>query len=149
MTGPDAALLALVVASALHLGFQLTVTMVVYPALARVDDAGWTLAHTRHGRAIMPLVVLTYGALVLSGVWALLTCAAGGRGVAVWWSCRSSEASSRGSPRPSWPLPLHGRLSRGREQALVDRLLRADRLRALGAVVSFAAAALAVVTAQG
>jgi hypothetical protein len=35
MTGPDAALLALVVPSALHLGFQLTVTMVVYPALTR------------------------------------------------------------------------------------------------------------------
>jgi hypothetical protein len=146
MTGSDAALLALVVASALHLGFQLTVTMVVYPALARVDDAGWTLAHTRHSRGITPLVVLTYGALGLSGVWALLTLP-DGSATAVGVVVSVTGALVAGLTTASVAAPLHRRLSHGRDQALVDRLLRADRLRALGALVSFTGAALAAGTA--
>ena len=148
MTGSDAALLALVVASALHLGFQLTVTMVVYPALARVDDAEWNLAHTRHSRGITPLVVLTYGALVLSGAWAVLTVSDGGGGAAgVVVSVSGSVVAMLTTAAAA--APLHRRLSHGRDQALVVRLLRADRLRAAGAVVSFAGAALAVATARG
>lgn len=145
MTGSDAALVALLVASALHLGFQLTVTMVVYPALARVDDAGWKLAHTRHSRGITPLVVLTYGALVLSGAWALLTVPTGRGGA--WVLVSVTGALVSGLTTASTAAPLHRRLAHERDQAMVVRLLRADRLRALGAVVSFAGAALAVITA--
>lgn len=147
MTGSDAALVALLVASALHLGFQLTVTMVVYPALARVDDAGWKLAHSRHSRGITPLVVLTYGALVLSGAWALLTVPTGRGGA--WVIVSVTGALVAGLTTASAAAPLHRRLAHGRDQALVVRLLRTDRLRALGAVVAFAGAALAVVTALG
>jgi len=139
------ALVALAVASALHLGFQLTVTMVVYPALARVDDAGWQVAHTGHSRAITPLVGVTYGALVLSVAWALVA-TRNERGVA-WVVLSAVGAAVAVLTTAVAAAPLHGRLSRGRDEALVGRLLKADRLRALGAVVSFVGAALAVGTA--
>ena len=146
MTGSEAALLALVVASALHLGFQLTVTMVVYPALARVSDADWLAAHARHGRAITPLVVLTYGALVLSGVWALVAAA----GVALTWVIISVSGAALAMLTTAFlAAPTHGRLGTGREERLVARLLQVDRWRALGAVVSFAGAVLALTTGAG
>lgn len=147
MTGSDAALVALVVASALHLGFQLTVTMVVYPALARVDDTGWQVAHTRHSRAITPLVVLTYGALALSAGWALV--ALRGEPGEAWVVVSAVGALVAVLTTATAAAPLHGRLSRGRDEVLVVRLLRADRVRALGAVVSFAGSALALATAPG
>jgi hypothetical protein len=45
--------------------------------------------------------------------------------------------------------PLHGRLGRGRDQALVDRLMRGDRVRAFGAVLCCVGAGLAIATAAG
>jgi hypothetical protein len=155
MTGSDAALVALAVASALHLGFQLTVTMVVYPALARVDDAGWGVAHSRHSRAITPLVVLVYGALVLAGAWLVSALARGGGGAG--WDDRTTAwlwltivgALLAMLTTAFVEAPLHGRLGRGRDQALVDRLLRGDRVRAVGAVLSCVGAVLAVATAPG
>lgn len=138
MTGTDAALLALVAASAVHLGFQLTVTMVVYPALARVDGAHWADAHARHGRAITPLVVLTYGALVLSGAWAL----------AVQWPDPWVIVSLVGAALSMLTTafvaaPAHGRLGDGLDPVVMDRLLRADRLRAAGAVLAMVGALVA------
>lgn len=155
MTGSDAALVALAVASALHLGFQLTVTMVVYPALARVDDAGWGVAHSRHSRAITPLVVLVYGALVLAGVWAVAALARddgvaglGGRtGMWLWLSIVGALLAMLTTA--FLEAPLHGRLGRGRDQVLVDRLVRGDRVRAVGAVLCCVGAVLAVATAAG
>lgn len=58
--------MAFLVATAAHAGFQLTVTALVYPALVRVGPEGWQQAHTRHSRAILPLVVLVYGALLVT-----------------------------------------------------------------------------------
>lgn len=155
MTGSDAALVALAVASALHLGFQLTVTMVVYPALARVDDAGWSAAHSRHSRAITPLVVLVYGTLVLAGTWAVSALARGDGGAglggqtAVWVWLSVVGALLAMLTTAFVEAPLHGRLGRGRDQALVDRLLRGDRVRTVGAVLSCVGAVLAVATAAG
>ena len=54
----------LVVAGA-HLGFQLTVSLVVYPALREVDADAWSVAHERHSRRIAPLVGALYVPLVL------------------------------------------------------------------------------------
>lgn len=156
MTGSDLALAALAVASALHLGFQLTVTMVVYPALARVDDAGWSVAHSRHSRAITPLVVLVYGTLVVCGAWAVVVVVLGGNGSAgsagrtdLWMWVSIVGALLAMLTTAFVEAPLHGRLGRGRDQALVDRLLRGDRVRTVGAVLSCVAAVLAVVTAAG
>ncbi|MGA9745861.1 MAG: hypothetical protein WBQ50_00235, partial [Nocardioides sp.] len=62
----------LLVATAVHLGFQVSVTLLVYPALGRVGADSWPAAHAAHSRAIVPLVVVVYGALVLSGTAAVL-----------------------------------------------------------------------------
>jgi hypothetical protein len=56
-----------VAATTAHLGFQSTVTVLVYPALLAVPDDRWASAHRRHGRRVTPLVVATYGAMVLAG----------------------------------------------------------------------------------
>ena len=134
---PDA-LVALLAAAAVHLGFQLTVTLVVYPALALAPD--WDRAHSAHTRSITPVVVVVYGALVLGNGWALLATwldpwtlvAAAGAGVAL-----LSTALVAG--------PTHGRLADGRDPALLRRLLVADRVRTVGAVVCFLGAVLAVI----
>jgi hypothetical protein len=144
MTGTDAALVVLVAASAVHLGFQLTVTMVVYPALARVDGAHWAETHARHGRAITPLVVMAYGALVLSGAWALAA-----RWPDAWVVLSLLGAAVSMLTTALVAAPAHGRLATGLDPVVMQRLLRADRLRAAGAVVALAGALVAAVRASG
>jgi hypothetical protein len=132
----DRALLALLAAAALHLGFQLTVTAVVYPALARAED--WERAHPAHTRSITPVVVLVYGALVVAGGWALVVTwpdpwvlvSAGGGGAALLATALVAA-------------PTHGRLAVHRDPVLLRRLLGADLARAVGAVVCLAGAAVA------
>ena len=46
----------LLLLAGMHLGFQLTVDLVVYPALGEVTDGEWTRAHERHSRRITPVV---------------------------------------------------------------------------------------------
>ena len=58
--------------TALHAGFQLTVTLVVYPALADVQPNLWAAAHARHSRRITPLVALVYGAALTCCVGVLI-----------------------------------------------------------------------------
>jgi hypothetical protein len=53
---------ALLASTALHAGFQLTVTLVIYAALAGVQPDQWVAAHARHSRRITPPVALVYGA---------------------------------------------------------------------------------------
>jgi len=84
---------------------------------------------------------------VLSVAWALVA-TRNERGVA-WVVLSAVGAAVAVLTTAVAAAPLHGRLSRGRVEALVGRLLKADRLRALGAVVSFVGAALAVGTALG
>lgn len=72
MDSAGLALLALVVATAVHAGFQLTVTTVVYPALARVDTDRWSTAHDAHSRSIVPVVAVTYLSLAGACLWAVL-----------------------------------------------------------------------------
>jgi len=143
MTGTDAALLALVAASAAHLGFQLTVTMVVYPALARVDAARWAEAHARHGRSITPLVVMAYGALVLSGAWSLAV-----RWPDAWVVVSLVGAAVSMLTTAVVAAPAHRRLRDGLDPDLMQRLVRADRLRAVGAVVALTGALVAALPAS-
>lgn len=136
-TGAEAATVALLAAAALHLGFQLTVTLVVYPALAAAPD--WPRAHAAHSRAIAPVVLVVYGALVLAGGWALgaaradpwVLLAVAGGGVSLLATALVAA-------------PTHGRLAGGRDDALVRRLIAADRVRAAGAVLCGVAAAVAL-----
>ena len=129
----------LLVTAALHLGFQLTVTLVVYPALADVPPASWERAHADHSRRISVVVAVAYLPLLGVGVWALLAgpVSAGlvvaAVGAAVSFLTTAAVAA-----------PTHGRLGSGRTDALVRRLLVADRVRLLGAATCLAGALLAV-----
>jgi hypothetical protein len=125
----------LVAATALHLGFQLTVSGMVYPALADLQPDQWTLAHGRHSRRIVPLVVLTY-ALVLvalgAGFWV---------GPVTGWLVASAAGTALALATTAvGAAPLHGRLGAGHDTALVTRLLWVDRLRVIGAILAAVAA---------
>jgi hypothetical protein len=128
-----------VAAIALHAGFQLTVTVVVYPALASVDDRGWRTAHAAHTRRITPLVAVVYGAVLVASVARLVETDA--RDVATWAAVLASfvamglTAFSAG--------PAHGRLT-DRDDVRVARLLRVDRLRCAAVVAALVAALVSV-----
>jgi hypothetical protein len=139
----------LVAATALHLGFQLVVTALVYPALlapeaARDDDgvravARWRLAHERHRRRITPVVGLVYGLLGLADGWVLV---AGPRSAPALVSVAAAAVVVLVTATTAGPA--HGALaSRGRSEALVRRLRRADAVRLVGAAVAAVAAVVA------
>ena len=125
----------LLTAAAVHLGFQATVTSLVYPALVargRRGDADWAVVHAEHSRRITPLVVLVYGGLlvaVLASLWHLVTeevtwapvVAVTGAGVA--FGATAVAAA-----------PAHGRLARGWSPRVARRLVLADLVRLAGAV---------------
>ncbi|MGO4362128.1 hypothetical protein [Terrabacter sp. RAF57] len=134
-----APLVALTAAAALHAGFQVTVTALVYPALLG-DDHDWARRHAAHGRRIVPLVVVTYGAVLLSVVWVLSSgpaslsvgVAAGGFGVILVLTAVGAA-------------PRHGRLGRGYDAGVAAGLSRVDHWRCAMAVVVLAAAVTASV----
>lgn len=130
--------IALLVATALHLGFQLTITVVAYPALLATSDAEWTAAHAAHGRRITPLVAVVYGALVVTAIGALIT--APSPAVVVSASACAVAALSTAAVA----APTHGRLGDGRSAGLVRRLQAADFVRTAAAAVAVAAAVVAV-----
>ncbi|KRE52626.1 hypothetical protein [Phycicoccus sp. Soil748] len=134
----DPAATALLAAATLHLGFQLTVTVLVYPALSRVPADAWSPAHDAHSRAIVPLVVATYGALLATGTWALLTTPMTPGlllallGTTVTFATTAFVAA-----------PTHAHLGRdGKTPQAIHRLLLADKVRAAGALVATAGALL-------
>jgi len=126
---------ALLAATGLHAGFQATVTMLVYPALARVRPEDWSAAHEAHSRSITPLVAVVYGTAVVSSGGALWQ-SPGSAGV------RVAALGTAGAVlvTAAAAAPTHGRLSRGRTPELVARLLVADRVRLGCALVAFAGA---------
>lgn len=135
----DATSTALLAATCLHAGFQLTVTTLVYPALFWVDAAGWAQAHARHSRAVTPLVGLVYAVLVAAGVWSVAVQPPdAGTAVALLGSVAAIAATAVVA------APLHGRLGReGPEENLLHRLRRADLVRSVASVVAVAGAAAA------
>jgi hypothetical protein len=131
----DAALFA---ATAAHLGFQATVTAIVYPALARVPAAQWAAAHRAHSRAITPVVAVVYGALLATGGGALWSRPSAWTWVAVAATAAAMLVTALAA------APAHGRLAAGHDPGRIHRLLGADRLRAAAAAVALTAAFLAV-----
>ena len=125
-------------ATALHAGFQVAVTTLVYPALL-ADGRDWTARHAAHSHRIAPLVGITYVALLAVGIPALLTDPGWGVGLAALGSAVSLATTAFVA------APLHGRLGGGWDTALAHRLLVADRVRAVGAVAALAGGVLAVV----
>jgi hypothetical protein len=140
--GVATALVLLALATAAHAGFQVTVTALVYPRLAATAPAEWPAVHRAHARRIAPLVAVLYGALVLTGAWAAY---AGTGGVALAVALVASAGAVLVTALRA--APLHGRLGdAGPDPALLAALLRADRARAVLAVVALAAAVAALFT---
>ncbi|MBW8171976.1 hypothetical protein K0651_02800 [Ornithinimicrobium sp. Arc0846-15] len=129
----------LLTATALHAGFQLTVSSLVYPVLAAADPQTWQSTHARHSRLITPMVVVTYLGLLIALPWALWTEPSN-----PWvWVCAVAVALTFAATAFG-AAPTHQALTPGKNQRLIRRLLVSDQLRALGAVVALAAAALAL-----
>lgn len=132
---------ALAVASGLHLGFQVTVTLLVYPAFSEVPVEQWRRYHTAHSRRITPVVALVYAAVTASVVWVV---ASGPARVSGYVAVAASAAAVAVTALVA--APAHGRLSQVREGRDLTILLAADRVRLACAVV---AAAAALLPAQG
>lgn len=131
MSGWQVALLA---ATALHAGFQLTVTALVYPALVRVPASAWQVEHDRHSRRIVPVVGVVYVAALVACVGVLLT----GPTYAEWVAVAATGTAIGTTALAA--APMHGRLAGDPDPVLLKRLLRVDRIRAAAAVVALAAA---------
>ncbi|HEX4977677.1 MAG TPA: hypothetical protein VFV40_07410 [Nocardioides sp.] len=126
---------ALLVATALHAGFQAVVTVVVYPALRDLAPEVWAAGHAAHTRRISVLVVPVYLLVLLGCGWWLY-----GGAATSWGGALAVGANALALASTAFAAaPTHGRLGReGPEPALVARLLLADRVRllaVLGALV--------------
>jgi len=130
----------LLLVAAAHLGFQLTVAAVVYPALREVGDEAWSGAHERHSRRIAPLVGVLYVPLVLALVWAAVSEPhAGGTWLAVAGGALSVVTTA------VLAAPVHGRLATvpaAERSELLGVLGRVDLVRTVGAVVCLLGAVL-------
>ncbi|MBI4900427.1 MAG: hypothetical protein HY829_08115 [Actinobacteria bacterium] len=132
----------LLLVAAAHLGFQLTVDLVVYPALGEVGPEGWASAHAGHSRRITPVVALVYVPLVLVIGWELVDRP---DAVGTWLALAGGLLSV--ATTAAVAAPTHGRLSSvdaDERAVLLARLSRADRVRTLGAVVCVVGAVLLV-----
>lgn len=124
-------------AAGLHAGFQVVVSVLVYPALLRAEP--FAPAHARHSRGIAPIVLVVYGALVASGVLRLVV---GDLDPASYVAL--GGAALAGLTTALVAAPTHGRLGDGRTDALARRLTAADWVRTVGAVTGFVGALVAV-----
>jgi hypothetical protein len=120
----------LLIATALHAGFQLTVTLHVYPALLRVPADRWRETHARHSRGILPLVVLVYAAVLAACTAATLTAPGAGVWVADAGTAVAVLVTALLAP------PLHRRLASGPDASVLRRLRSVDKLRCAGALVA-------------
>ncbi|WP_380162637.1 hypothetical protein [Kineococcus sp. R86509] len=131
---------ALVIAAGVHAGFQATITLVTYPMLVATPAATWTQVHAAHWRRINPLVAVVYGAVVAAWVWAFTS--DGGVGPSLWVAAAGSVITGTATALRAAPTHTHLRRE-GPRPELLRRLLRADQLRAVGALLTFAGALVA------
>lgn len=130
--------------AAAQLGFQLTVTALVYPALAEAPDDGWSTAHDRHSRRIVAPVAVLYGGLLLALPWVWITAPSG------WVAAAGAAYLGLVLTTALLAAPTHGRLGRdeaSERPALLRRLLLVDRAR-LGWSVALAASTAAAALAR-
>jgi hypothetical protein len=126
---------ALVAATAVHVGFQAVVTLLVYPALEEVPDASWSRFHTAHSRRITGIVVVVYGLLVAVSAWVLV---AGPRNAGTLAAVGFAALAMLTTAAVA--APAHGRLGDERGEADLARLLRADRVRFVAGMLAAGAA---------
>ena len=129
--------LVLLTAAAAHLGFQLAVSGVVYPALAREPAERWSEVHRAHSRRITPVVIAVYGLLAVGCGWALLS------GPGFWTLIAVGASAFAALVTAAGAAPTHSRLGAGWNRPLIERLLVVDRLRTAGAAAGTVAAFLA------
>lgn len=127
----------LVAAAALHAGFQLVVTALVYPALVDTRPTEWPVRHAAHTRRITPVVALVYGSVVAALVLVALDGLDPARGLVLAASVTAFSLTGLVA------APAHARLGHGWDERVVRRLVVADRLRLLLAVVAAVAAVVA------
>lgn len=133
-------LVALAVVAAVHAGFQVTVSAVVYPVLADRTGPDFAAAHTDHSRRIVRLVGPLYLAVLAVGAWVVVA-APLGPAVLVALGAQAVVLLTTAAVA----APAHGALGRdGPTPPLLRRLLTADRVRAGAAVVGLVAALVAV-----
>nr|WP_246315527.1 hypothetical protein [Kineococcus aurantiacus] len=126
-------------AAGVHAGFQATITLVAYPALVATPAGSWAQVHTAHSRRVTPLVAVVYGAVLAAWVWVFTD---GGLGAATWVAAAGSVTT--GATTALRAAPTHTRLGReGPRPELLRRLLRADRLRLVGASLTLGGALVA------
>ncbi len=117
-------------ATGLHAGFQVTVSTLVYPMLARTAPSDWREVHARHARSITPIVAVVYG-VVLAACAAAVVADPGP--AVVLTAAASAVALGVTATRAA---PLHGRLTAYPDATLLRSLLRADRVRTAAAVLA-------------
>ncbi|MBL7254012.1 hypothetical protein [Paractinoplanes lichenicola] len=110
----------------------------VYPPLARVPPAQWRVAHDAHSRAITKLVVIVYGALVVTGAWALRS------SLSAWTVVALAATAVAFTVTAAAAAPAHARLGAAHDPGRIATLLRVDRIRAGASAVALVAAAAAV-----
>lgn len=131
----DAPAVALAVATALHAGFQLVVTAVVYPAFAGVRSQDWPQHHRVHSRRVSPVVAVVYGLLLGAGGWVLVAGPVDAGSAVALVSSAVAVLVTAGVAAPA-----HSRLAGVRGERDMAVLLAADRVRCVAAVVAAAAA---------
>jgi hypothetical protein len=138
----DAWTVALLASTALHAGFQLTVTLVVYPALAGVQPDEWVAAHGRHSRRITPLVALVYGAALACCVGVLIN--SGGNSTTQLAGVVIAIAGTVAAIAVTafCAGPTHRRLDSGLDPVLMRRLINCDRWRTVAALLALGGAVL-------
>ena len=134
-------LVVLLAATGVHLGFQLAVTVLAYPALAAVPRGRWGPAHDAHSRRIAPLVGVVYAAVLVGCIGSLVSRPSYAVGLAVLGNAVALGLTALAA------APIHARLGRGHDAALVRRLLRVDRGRTTAAAIALVGAVGAVATA--
>jgi hypothetical protein len=127
--------IALLAATAVHLGLQLTVTLLVYPAFREVPSPDWPGYHRAHSRRISPVVAVVYGAVVVAGAWTLLS---GAAATAAYVAVAASAVALGATALVA--APAHGRLAEQRVERDLTLLIGADRVRLAAAVVAAVAA---------
>jgi hypothetical protein len=138
VTGQPAAL-ALVVATCLHAGFQVVVTFLVYPAFRDIPESHWTRFHRDHTRRITWIVIATYALVLGASTWVLASGPRNAGTVTAVSLCALAVLTTA-----VVAAPAHGTLSVRRDRDL-ERLVRADRVRAAAAVLAAGAAVLGFV----
>lgn len=148
--GPDPVLragrLALLTASALHLGFQSVVTSVVYPQLFEGPTHGMADRQADHARRIAPVAVAVYastlGAATWAGIAALRAPGEAGRGdtAAACAAALLAPAITGGVA-----VPLHVGVAAEKTSTMrLQAILASDRVRTGIAAIGVAAAARAL-----